>query len=143
MSEMSARAQRVADQIQRELAALIQFEVNDPRIGMVSVTDVDVSNDLANARVYVTVMNTLDGNAEVNNETLNEPGELEQLEIDENIKALTKASGYLRTLLAKRLSLRAVPKLRFFYDSSVKQGQRLSNLIDDALEADRQQHSDI
>lgn len=142
MSEMSPRAQRVADQIQREIATLIQLEVNDPRVGMVSITGVDVSNDLASARVYVTVMNSLGDNASVNQETLNAPGELDQLEIDENLNALNKASGYLRTLLAKRLSLRAVPKLRFYFDSSIERGQRLSNLIDDALEADRQLHSD-
>ncbi len=142
MSEMSPRAQRVADQIQRELAVLIQLEVNDPRVGMVSITGVDVSNDLASARVYVTVMNSLSEDAELNQETLGKPGELDQLEIDENLNALNKATGFLRTMLAKRLSLRAVPKLRFYYDSSVERGQRLSNLIDDALEADRRQHSD-
>lgn len=142
MSEMSPRAQRVADQIQRELAVLIQLEVNDPRVGMVSITGVDVSNDLASARVFVTVMNSLSEDAELNQETLGKPGELDQLEIDENLNALNKATGFLRTMLAKRLSLRVVPKLRFYYDSSVERGQRLSNLIDDALEADRRQHSD-
>lgn len=142
MSEMSPRAQRVADQIQREIAVLIQLEVNDPRIGMVSITGVDVSSDLASARIYVTVLNSLSDDAEVNQETLKEPGKLDQLEIDENLNALNKASGFLRTMLAKRLRLRAVPKLRFYYDSSVQRGQRLSNLIDDALEADRQMHSE-
>jgi len=142
VSEMTARAQRVADQIQREIAVLIQLEVNDPRVGMVSVTGVDVSNDLAHAKIYVTVMNSLTGDSEQDKETLAEPGKLDQLEIEENLKALTKASGYLRTLLAKRLRLRAVPKLHFYNDGSVERGQRLSSLIDDALEADRQQHAD-
>ena len=59
MSEMSARAQRIADQIQREIATLIQLEVNDPRVGMVSVTGVDVSNDLAHAKILFAVLNTL------------------------------------------------------------------------------------
>lgn len=140
MSEMSSRAQRVADQIQREIAVLIQLEVNDPRVGMVSITGADVSNDLAHAKIFVTVLNTLTGNPELNRDTLKQPGKLDRLEIDENLKALNAASGYLRTLLAKKLTLRAVPKLRFFYDSSVEQGQRLSSLIDEALEADRQQH---
>ena len=70
MSEMTARAQRVADQIQREIAVLIQLEVNDPRVGMVSVTGVDVSNDLAHAKIYVTVMNSLTGDSEQDKETL-------------------------------------------------------------------------
>ncbi|MEQ8315196.1 MAG: 30S ribosome-binding factor RbfA [Gammaproteobacteria bacterium] len=142
MSEMSARAQRVADQIQRELAVLIQLEMNDPRVGMVSITGVDVSNDLAHAKVHVTVLNTLTQDAELNKETLEEPGALDKLEVEQNLNALNKASGYLRTLLAKRLPQRSVPKLRFYFDSSVQQGQKLSSLIDDALEADRQLHAD-
>ena len=142
MSQMSARAQRVADQIQRELATLIQMEVNDPRVGMVSLTGVEVSNDLAHARVFVTVLNTLTTNADLNQETLSQPGDLDQIEIDENLKALNKASGYLRTLLAKSLRLRSVPKLQFRYDSSVQRGQELSSLIDNALAADRKLHSE-
>lgn len=141
MTDASARVQRVADQIQRELASLIQMEVNDPRVGMVSVTGVDVSRDLAHARVYVTVMNTLTDDQAVNDSTLSEPGDLDKLEIEENLKALNKASGYLRTLLAKRLNIRSVPKLQFYYDASIERGQRLSSLIDNALAADREQHS--
>ena len=137
MSEMSARAQRIADQIQREIATLIQLEVNDPRVGMVSVTGVDVSNDLAQAKILFTVLNTNPGDEGLVSDTLTDPSALDQLEIDENLKALRKASGFLRTLLAKRLRLRSTPKLHFIYDSSVQRGQRLSDLIDDALAADR------
>ena len=142
MSEVSSRAQRVADQIQRELANLIQLEVNDPRVGMVSITGVDVSRDLAHARVHITVMNTLSEDGDVNEATLSAPGELDKLEIEENLKALTKASGYLRTLLSKRLSTRSVPKLEFHYDSSIERGQELSDLIDGALAADRKLHGE-
>ena len=142
MSEMTARAQRIADQVQREIAVLIQLEVSDPRVGMVSVTGVDVSNDLAHAKVYITVLNSLAGDEQVNADTLSEPGALDQLEIEDNLKALKKASGFLRTLIAKRLRLRVVPKLQFYYDSSIEQGQRLSDLIDDALAADRELQDD-
>lgn len=142
MSEMTARAQRIADQIQREIAVLIQLEMSDPRVGMVSVTGVDVSNDLAHAKIYITVLNSLAGDEQINADTLSEPGVLDQLEIEENLKALNKASGFLRTLLAKRLRLRVVPKLQFYYDSSIEQGQRLSDLIDDALAADRELQDD-
>lgn len=141
MSEMSPRVQRVADQIQRELASLIQLEVNDPRIGMVSVTGINVSKDLAYAKVYVTVLNTMTDDQTINQSTLSAPGDLDKLEIEENIKALNKAAGYLRTLLAKRLILRSVPKLRFYYDGSIQKGQQLSSLIDSALAADRDLHS--
>lgn len=141
MAEMSSRVQRVADQIQRELASLIQMEVNDPRVGMVSVTGVSVSRDLAHAKVYVTVLNSLSEDASVNASTLSEPGDLDKLEVEQNINALNKAAGYLRTLLAKRLSTRSVPKLRFYFDGSVERGQQLSSLIDSALKADRDLHS--
>ena len=140
MTEMSPRAQRVADQIQRELAVLIQLEVNDPRVGMVSVTGVDVSNDLASARVYVTILNdgqrlTGDQCVEADQDQLQQTGNVDSL------LALNKAAGFLRSLLARRLRLRAVPRLRFYYDSSIERGHRLSGLIDDALAADRQFHA--
>ncbi|HIF86779.1 MAG TPA: 30S ribosome-binding factor RbfA [Gammaproteobacteria bacterium] len=138
---MSARTQRVADQIRREIAVLIQMELNDPRIGMVSVTAVKVSRDLSYAKIYVTVLNSLADSGAVNSSTLSAPGQLDKLEIEENLKALNKASGYLRSLLAKRLTLRSVPKLRFHYDGSVERGRHLSELIDNALAADRDLHS--
>ena len=138
---MSARTQRVADQIRREIAVLIQMELNDPRIGMVSVTAVKVSRDLSHAKIYVTVLNSLADSGAVNSSTLSAPGQLDKLEIEENLKALNKASGYLRSLLAKRLTLRSVPKLRFHYDGSVERGRHLSELIDNALAADRDLHS--
>ena len=138
---MSSRIQRVADQMQREIASLIQMEVNDPRVGMISVTGVEVSRDLAYANVFVTVLNSLTDNDEVNASTLAEPGKLDKLEVEENVKALNKAAGYLRSLLAKRLTIRSVPKLRFHYDGSVERGKYLSNLIDDAIAADKDQHA--
>ena len=140
MSEQSQRQQRVADLVQRELAVLIQLEVDDPRVGMVSVTGVDVSRDLAYAEVYVTVLNSTAGQGD--DQVGAEPaGELDKLEIEENIKALNKAAGYLRSLLARRLKLRTTPKLRFHYDGTISRGNKLSSLIDQALEADRNQHS--
>ena len=132
---------RVADQIQRELASLIQMEVRDPRVGMVSVTGVEVSRDLAHPKVFVPVLNTLGDDSEVNESTLSEPGDLDRLEIEDNVNALNKAAGFLRSLLAKRLSMRSVPKLRFYYDGSIEQGQKLSSLIDSALAADQDTHS--
>ena len=137
MTGVSSRVQRVGDQIQKELASLIQLEVSDPRIGMVSITGVEVSRDLSHAKVFVTVMNTLSDDASVNQLTLSSPGKLDRIEVEENIKALTKASGFLRTMLSKRLSTRSIPKLQFYYDNSIERGQQLSGLIDIALKADR------
>jgi len=140
MTELSPRLQRIADQIQRELAMLIQLEVNDPRIGMVSVTGLDISKDLAHAKVYVTILNS--GMSEDNQQLQGDSeAKLDQLEIEENIQALNKAAGFLRSLLAKRLRLRTTPKLQFHFDNSVSRGQQLSSLIDDAIAADRDQHS--
>jgi ribosome-binding factor A len=82
MTGVSSRAQRVGDQIQKELASLIQLEVSDPRIGMVSITGVEVSRDLSHAKVYVTVMNTLSGDASVNQLTLSSPGKLDRIEVE-------------------------------------------------------------
>ncbi len=142
MAKVSPRVKKVADQIQRELAALIQSEVNDPRVGMVSVTGVEVSRDLAYATVYVTVMGSVDGvlaeaeeQKELKVEAENKDS-LNALEIEESVKALNKAAGYLRTLLAKQMSLRIIPKLTFRYDNSIARGQYLSSLIDHAIAAD-------
>lgn len=145
MANESPRVKRVADQLQRELASLIQLEVSDPRVGMVSVTGVEVSRDLAHATVFVTVMGSPDA---LSTGLPDEPpglsddsqpgGSLDELQIKESVKALNKAAGYLRNLLARQMSLRTVPKLSFRYDNSIARGQYLSTLIDNAVAADRE-----
>lgn len=117
------RAERVSDAVQQELAVLIRDGVRDPRVGMVSVTDVDVSRDLAYAKIHVTFL-----------------GERTQEEIDEAMGALNGASGYLRKLLASSIKLRITPKLTFLFDESGRRGQHLSALIDYAMS--KQQGSD-
>ncbi len=139
VTELSSRGQRVADQIQRELATLIQLEVRDPRVGMVSITGIDLSRDLAHAKVFITVLDTVTTNGAIANLISAEEDDLDLIQVQDNVKALNKAAGFLRSLLSKRLALRAVPKLRFFYDASIENGQRLSGLIDDALTADQEQ----
>ena len=139
LTELSSRGQRVADQIQRELATLIQLEVRDPRVGMVSITGIDLSRDLAHAKVFITVLDTVTTNGAIVNLISAEEDDLDLIQVQDNVKALNKAAGFLRSLLSKRLALRAVPKLRFFYDASIENGQRLSGLIDDALTADQEQ----
>ena len=110
------RAERVSDAVQQELAVLIRDEVRDPRVGMVSVTDVDVSRDLAYAKIHVTFV-----------------GDHSQKEIDEAMAALNGASGYLRKLFAGSIKLRITPKLTFLFDESGRRGQHLSALIDYAI----------
>ncbi|MCO4836647.1 MAG: 30S ribosome-binding factor RbfA [Oceanospirillaceae bacterium] len=126
MAQEYSRTQRVADQIQRELASLIQREVKDPRVGMATVSAVEVSRDLSHAKVFVTIFN----------------GSEDEQEIVESIKALNSAAGFLRSQLGQRMKLRIVPTLRFHYDDSLSRGNYLSNLIDQARASDPEQASD-
>ena len=112
------RAERVAGTLRRELAQLIQFEVKDPDVGFVSLSDVEVTRDLAHARVFVTVF---------------EPDKAAS-----SIAALNKAAGYLRRRLGQEMRIRSVPELHFEHDASVETGQQMDSLIEAAIAADRQ-----
>lgn len=111
------RTDRVADLLHRKLARLIQFELADPRVKLVTITAVKVSRDLAYAKVYITQHK-------------------EEAEIAGTIKILNKASGFLRHQLMDIVELRVIPQLTFVYDSSIAHGMHLSNLIDQAVEED-------
>ena len=125
MAREFKRTSRVGDFIKQELASLIQRELRDPRIGMVSVTGVEVSRDLAHATVFVTVL-----------------GKDSAADAAESIAALNHAAGFLRTQIAKISNARTTPKLRFDFDASICRGARMSKLIDDAVQADRERQSD-
>ncbi len=120
MAKEYARTQRVADYLQRELAALIQHQMRDPRIGMVSITGVDVSRDLGYAKVHYTSMDL---------ETTEEA--------KETTDALNKAAGFLRSQLSRDSAMRRLPQLRFYFDSSVGRGRSMEDLIRKAADADR------
>ena len=107
------RPQRVADLIQRELSDLIRREVRDPRVGMITLTSVDVSPDLSHAKVFFTL--------------------LQKEKVEETTQALQRAAGFLRSQLAHRMKMYTTPELRFVYDESVERGDRLSRLIDSAI----------
>ena len=111
------RTDRVAEQIQKILAILIHKELKDPRLGMVTINDVRVSKDLAYAEVFFTVFP---------DERADEAGQL-----------LGNASSFLRKLLARQLTTRITPKLRFSYDASLVQGEKITR----ALMADRKARS--
>ncbi len=123
MAKEFSRSRRVGEQIQRELAELVQRELNDPRLGMVTVSAVEVSRDLTVAKVFFTVLN---------------PGH----DVAETLEGLTHATGFLRRELGRRMKLRVVPELRFQYDSSIEEGSRLSALIDKAVSGDRDKNED-
>ncbi len=120
MAREYERTQRVADYLQRELAELIQHELRDPRLGMVSITGVEVSRDLAHARVYYTVMGADSGE-----------------EARECTDVLNRAAGFLRSQLSRDSTMRSVPQLKFCFDSSVGRGRQMEDLIRRAKDADR------
>jgi len=114
MPKEFSRKLRIEEMVQRELATLIQQEIKDPRVGIVTVTGVDMSPDLKHAKIYVTIL----GN---------------ENDCSESVRTLNHAARFLRHELARRLYLKAIPDLRFVYDASAKEGARLAKLIDTAI----------
>jgi len=111
------RSRRIAEQIQRELSDIIRLELKDPRVGMITLTDVEVTQDQSHARVFFTSLG-------------------DSASVAETAKGLQHAAGFLRSELAHRMKLRIVPQLQFKYDESVERGMRLSSLIDAAVADD-------
>jgi ribosome-binding factor A len=105
-----SRAERVAGQLRRELARLIQQEIKDPAVGFSSVSDVEVTRDLAHAKVFITVF--------------------ESEKAEATLSALQHAAGFLRRRLGQEMRIRSVPELHFHHDASVETGQRMDSLID-------------
>jgi len=111
---MPARGVRVADQIQRDLAEIIAFELKDPRVGMVTITEVQLTPDYAHAKVFFTM---LSDNKEAIKNTVN---------------GLSAASGFIRGQLGRRVTIHTLPELHFVHDTSTARGMELSKLIDEA-----------
>lgn len=118
MAKEFSRTQRVAQQIQKEIAVILQREIKDPRIGMVTVSDVEVSRDLAYAKVFVTFLTLGDQTPE------------------QGLAALDEAKGYIRTMLGKAIRLRVTPEVSFFFDQSLTEGMRISNLVTQTVRSD-------
>ena len=112
------RTRRVGEQIQRELAVLIHDELRDPRLGMVSISSVQVSRDMAHAKIHVSVL-----------------GKDEQ--VSDSLGVLNHAAGFLRHKLGKILHMRVIPVLRFYHDRSLEEGARLGALINEAIASDK------
>ncbi len=120
MAKEFSRTRRIGQQLQQELAMVLQRDMKDPRIGMVTVNEVDVSRDLSFAKVFVTFFDE------------------DPEQIQTKLEALTKASGYIRSLVAGRMKLRIMPELKFEYDSSLVEGMRMSNLVTEVVIRDKQ-----
>ncbi len=108
------RGVRVADQIQRDLAEIISFELKDPRVGMVTLTEVQLTPDYAHAKIYFTTL-------------VDKPEAVAQ-----TLEGLQKAAGFLRNQLGRRLHIHTLPQLHFLHDVSTTRGMELSQLIDQA-----------
>lgn len=120
MAKDYSRTERVGQQYQREIALILQREIKDPRVSMVTVSTVEVSRDLAYAKVYVTFLQDDDQ------------------QVKQGLKVLNEASGFVRSLLGKRVRARITPELRFVHDPSLNEGIRMSRLVDDAIKRDQE-----
>ena len=120
MARQFSRTDRVAQQVHKEVASILQNEYKH-RVGdmpLITVSDVDVSRDLAHAKIFVTIYNSTE-----------EEGKA-------HIKQLAEFKGFIRSLLAKRIRMRAVPDLHFFEDKSIIEGMRISNLVSQTIAKD-------
>lgn len=117
MAKDYPRSRRIADQIQRELSDILRLELKDPRVGMVTLTDVEVTQDQSLAKVFFTTLGGAD-------------------RVQDATEGLQHAAGFLRSELARRMRLRTVPQLRFEFDESVERGMRLTRLIEEAVAQD-------
>lgn len=124
MAKQYSRTQRIGEQIKRDLAQLLQFEAKDPRLGLVTINAVKVATDLGYSDIYFTVM---------------KPGmvEADAATIKETEKVLKDMAGFLRSELARTMTTRITPLLRFHYDVSLERGHKLTNLINKAVREDQ------
>lgn len=122
MAKEFSRTQRVAQQLQKEIAIILQREIKDPRIGMVTVSGVEISRDLAYAKVFVTFLTVGDQTPEG------------------GLAALDEAKGYIRSLVGKAIRLRITPEINFFFDQSLTEGMRISNLVSETVRQDKERH---
>lgn len=120
MPKEFSRIDRIGDQIQRELAQMIQRDIKDPRLGMVTVNSVKVSRDMGYADVYISLLTT---------EDLTE----DSPQVQDSLAVLRKASGFLRGQLGRAMKLRVVPHLRFHFDTLPGKSRRIDSLIDEAV----------
>lgn len=114
---MSMRANRVGEQMKKELSDIISRKLKDPRVGFVTVTDVEVTGDLQQAKVFITVL-----------------GDDKQKE--ETLEGLEKANGFIRSEIGQRIRLRKTPEITFEYDESIEYGNRIESIIKKLHEED-------
>jgi len=104
------RTGRVSEQIKKELSLILQAELKDPRIGFTTITGVEATNDLSQAKVYLSILGT-------------------EQQKEDTLIALARGTGFIRSELGKRISLRIVPKLFFIFDASIEYGSHIESLL--------------
>ncbi|HFG1606188.1 TPA: 30S ribosome-binding factor RbfA [Vibrio cholerae] len=119
MPKEFSRTQRVAQQLQKELAMILQREVRDSRLGMVTISDVEVSRDLAYAKVFMTFLCIGEQTPE------------------SCLAALREHEVQIRMMLGKQIRLRLTPEIRFYYDNTLVEGMRMSNLVTEVINSDK------
>jgi len=112
------RPERLAEQIKEEVSLIIAGEVEDPRVGFVTVTDAKLTPDLRYAKIYVSVMGT-------------------EAEVKESLAALKHAAGFIRTQLGAVLRMRRTPELHFVHDETIETAARIEELLSEEVEKAR------
>lgn len=119
MAKEFSRVDRLSQHIKKEMAVILQREIKDPRLhSMITVSDVEVSRDLSHAKVFVTFLG------------------LDESKVEDNLKILNDAAGFVRSLIGKRIQTRIVPNIRFAFDQSLNEGIRMATLVSSVMQED-------
>lgn len=120
---MSLRSNRVGEQMKKELGEIIGRKIKDPRIGFVTVTDVQVTGDLQQAKVFISVLG-------------------DELQRENTLKGLAKAKGFIRSEIGQRIRLRKTPEITFEFDESINYGNRIANLLFQIKEESKEEQNE-
>ncbi|WP_372627366.1 30S ribosome-binding factor RbfA [Arsukibacterium sp.] len=125
MAKEFSRVDRLSQHIKKEMAVILQREIKDPRLhSMITVSDVEVSRDLSHAKVFVTFLG------------------MDDSKVEDNLKILNDAAGYVRSLIGKRIQTRIVPHIRFAFDQSLNEGIRMASLVASVRQEDERKRKD-
>jgi ribosome-binding factor A len=125
MAKEFSRVDRLSQHIKKEMAVILQREIKDPRLhSMITVSDVEVSRDLSHAKVFVTFLG------------------MDDSKVEDNLKILNDAAGFVRSLIGKRIQTRIVPNIRFAFDQSLNEGIRMASLVASVRQEDERKRKD-
>jgi ribosome-binding factor A len=134
MAREFGRSARVSSQMQKELSSILQRDITDSRLGFITINEVEVTKDLAVAKVYVTVLNVDNHGNDAESRALAEQSKRA------NVKVLNELAPVIRHELAKRMRLRHISELRFYYDDSFDKGMRVAELLSEESRPNPNKH---